>query len=258
MKNNYLIKSIIVLFTCAIIQSCGNEPDPVNIICLVDFSSSVNKATLKWYGTVIKEDVISSLGKNDKLTILPIDFGSQSGSKEIFYIDLGKKKFTNMFDSPTRKEEIESRRIKAYLEQMAGSFDSSFESSINSRDEYRHQTDIIGAIRQADKYYMNGSSNLIVIFSDMVQETENLDLTTILKNTKDFSPTIEKIDIGKLRKSDVMVITGEQSYGSESFNKMKTFWKMVFDKAGLKLLDYESAGRNFIPRQIDLYRTKSE
>lgn len=258
MKKTIIYKYITIIITSIIFVSCSNNTEPVNVICLVDFSSSVNKATLKWYGTVIKEDVISSLGKNDKLTILPIDFGSQSGSKEIFYVDLEKKKFTNMFDSPTRKDEIESRRIKAFLEKLAGSFDSSFESSINTRDEYKHQTDIIGAVRQADKYYMEGSNNLIVIFSDMVQETENLDLPTVLKTSKDFSQIVEKIDLGKLRKSDVMVITGEQSYGTESFNKMKTFWKLVFDKAGLKLLDYESAGRNFIPRQLELYRTKTD
>lgn len=253
------LRFVLSLLSGVFLLSCGSAPEPVNILCLVDFSSSVSKETLKWYGTVIKEDVISALGPSDKLIVLPIDFGSQSGSKEIFITDLGDKKFSNMFDSPTRKDDIVKRRLAAHLEKLSPAFDSSFNAAINSRDEYKHQTDIIGAVIQADKYYQKSSRNLIIVFSDMLQETENLDLPGVLNSSKDFQPVIEKIDISKLHNQDIMVITGEQpGFNSNFFNKLKKFWKLVFEKAGLNLLDFESAGRNFVPRQLELYRTQQE
>ena len=236
--------------------SCSEDKlPPTNIICLVDFSSSIDSNTFDWYRTVIKEDIVLNLGDGDKLLVLPVDFGSQVGSTEIFMAEINEDDLKKKFDSPTREKETIKRRLKTLIDTLAVTFDTSFNKAVVNRKKYEHQTDIIGAVQQADRYYLKDANNLILIFSDMVQESDKVNFIDEFETNKDIMKILDKLNIVKLNRFDVIVITGEQpEIQPERYKQMKIFWQAFFDKYGLNLIDYQSAGRNILIKQISEYK----
>ncbi|HED05318.1 MAG TPA: hypothetical protein ENI61_01380 [Ignavibacteria bacterium] len=248
---------ILIFLSVVTFASCSKSKinTSTNIITLVDFSKSIPPSTLDWYKEVIKNSIIANLGEKDKITVLPIDYGSQTSSSEIFISDFEKQHFRKEFDSPLQQKTIVKRRLKIYKDSIEVLFDSAFSKAKNDRVKYSLGTDIIGGFTQANKYFIPGQNNLIVTFSDMIQETEQLNLNKNLSTEKDINLLLKKIQFPNYNKLDVFIMTGEQpKIKIKKYKLLKKFWSSYFSKTNLNLIQYESGGENILVNKINSYK----
>jgi hypothetical protein len=235
--------------------SKSNSVECCNYVCLVDFSASIPPSTLAWYKDVIKNSIITNLGEKDKITVLPIDYGSQTSSSEIFTADLQKQSFRKEFDSPLRQDAVIKRRFKIYVDSIGILFGSAFNIAKEERTKFSGGTDIIGGLEQASKYFLPGQNNMIILFSDMVQETGQIDLYKYLSTGKDIDLLLKKAPFPNFNKSDVFIMTGEQpKIKIEKYQLLRKFWQNYFSKSNLNFIEYESGGENILVNKINSYK----
>lgn len=258
MKKTFLIISYcLMLFasSCDYKLPFFTSQKPVNVICLVDFSSSIPEQTIASYKDIIVQNVNKHLENNDKLLVLPIDYASQTSSTEIFAIDYSKHNFEKEFASPQQKEQLEKKALDSFKDSISKKIDSSFNNAVINRQQYSGGTDIIGALKECRKYILDNSINLIVILSDMIQETDKIKLPD-LKADKDIVNLVEKTDKVDLGTIDLLVLTGDQpGLPQTQFDKTKLFWSKYFDKCGLNLVDYSSGGRSVLSEKLAKYHS---
>jgi len=248
---------ILILLIAVTFYSCSKSKakENINIICLVDFSKSIPPKTLDWYKNVIKNTIIANLGEEDKITVLPIDYGSQTSSSEIFMADFSKQSFSKEFDSPLQQDKIVKRRMKIFVDSVVVLFGSAFEKAKSERSQFSQGTDVIGGFSQANKYFIQGENNLIIAFTDMIQETGQLDLYKNLSKEKDISFLLKKIPHQDFNKSDVFIMTGEQpNIKIEKYELLKKFWTNYLSSTNLNLIQYESGGDNILVNKINSYK----
>ena len=256
MRKYILYYSLLIALSAALF-SCSNSKiaKAANIICLVDFSKSIPPSTLDWYKSVIKNSIVANLGEKDKITVLPIDYGSQTSSTEIFIADFSKQSFRKQFDSPLQQEQIAKRRLNIFRDSMEVLFDSEFNAARAARTKFSQGTDIIGGFSQANKYFSPARNNLIVAFTDMIQETEQLNLFRNLSIERDIKTLIKKAPLPNFNRFDVFIMTGEQpNIKIEKYELLRKFWKSYFSKTNLNLLQYDSGGENLLADQINSYK----
>ncbi len=243
--------SVVTLASC----SKSKLPGSSNIICLVDFSKSIPPSTLDWYKDVIRNKIIATLGDRDKIIVLPIDYGSQTSSAEIFIADFSKQSFKKQFDSPLQQDRIAQRRLSIYKDSIEVLFDSAFSKARGERNKYSLGTDVIGGFSQANKYFIQGENNLIIAFTDMIQETGQLDLFKNLSKEKDIDLLLKKMTRQDFNKSDVFIMTGEQpNIKIEKYELLKKFWTNYLSSTNLSLIQYESGGENILVSKINSYK----
>ena len=261
MKVLYGIILISLLFfsiSCQKIKdSILSEEKQVSVICLVDFSNSIPETTVKDYKDVIKTNIFRNLSFKDKILILPIDKGSKTSSVEIFSLDFEKYNFEKELASPTQKEQVEKRGLELFKDSILIKFDSLFNLASQNRQQYNSGTDVIGALSECNKYLTEKSQNIIILFSDMIQETEKINLPQYTANVE-LDKLIEKTDAVKLTlNSDLIVLTGEQpGLSAKQYDLTKYFWTKYFQKCNLNLLDYSSGGRKVLSDKISDYHNK--
>lgn len=246
---------MLFISSCDIKWPFFTSENPVNIICLVDFSSSIPEQTISSYKDIITYSINKNLSNKDKLLVLPIDYASQTSSTEIFTIDYSKFNFEKEFASPQQKEQLEKKALDNFKDSISKKIDSSFNNAVINRQQYSGGTDIIGALKECRKYVLDNSINLIVILSDMIQETDKIKLPE-LKGEKDVINLVEKTDKVELGIIDVIVLTGDQPGLPQSqFDKTKMFWSKYFDKCGINLVDYSSGGRSVLTEKLAKYHS---
>jgi hypothetical protein len=232
---------ILALVSTSLFASCKEEK-PVNIICLVDFSKTIASSTVDWYGTTIQTNVISQMGFRDRLIVLPIDFGSQTASQELYKVDFSKNNYYNEY-AGTDADELEIVIHRDSVNSAIKKFAASFKNAPNSRGLFDKGTDIFGALQQAQKYIDTNANNIIIIFSDMLQYTNATSM-----NFEDNMNSIEEIekhmtlaDKADLNNSSILVLTGiQQNILPEKFNCVKSFWEQYFENCNGELIDYSS------------------
>ncbi len=89
MKNLQLV--IVGVITLTLI-SCKEEK-PKNIITLIDTSGTIDSNTIEWYRESIENCIMQKMGKKDRFMVLPIDFGSQTASQELYRVDFSKNNY---------------------------------------------------------------------------------------------------------------------------------------------------------------------
>jgi len=92
-------------------------------------------------------------------------------------------------------------------------------------------TDILSALGQAQTHFSRGTpgvgKNILVIFSDMVEETATLNLTKLLPKTVDNHYAKVKGMLPKL--SNVKVLAaGVHGVSPKTYEALETFWRKVF------------------------------
>ncbi len=197
------------------------------------------------------------MGLKDKIVILPIDYGSETSSTELFFADMSKKDFKREMDSPVQGDKPERRRFEICKDSTIKSFDSVFSKAKIERGKYALGTDIIGGLKQADKYFAGDQNNLLVIFSDMIQETEEINLTKQLRSESDLKIIFKRVSIPILKNAEVVVMTGDQpAVKINQYNLLRKFWEEYLSKAHLTLTEYQSGGTNILAEKILSYQKK--
>jgi len=253
---NYFLIVLFTLYGCKDVKqdfdSLFSEEKTKIIIVLVDFSKSIPGSTIDWYDKVIKEAILNSLQVNDKLFVLPVDKAAQTSGVEIASIILAKDKFSSVQDPPNQKQELIKRRISKFLDTLSVNFSKQFYSVKEQRYKYASETDIIGALKQAVKYFNEDTKNSIVILSDMKQQTEELDLEIYLPSKSDPLKLLQKTSPIDLRNANIFVLTGDQpKIGIKDFNWLKEFWTNYIERNKGKLVIYESGGVSLLKDKLN-------
>ena len=239
----YLLFVIIILIGCKEFEKVFNDEPPTIIITLVDFSKSIPESTINWYNQVITATLLPTLQVNDKLIVLPVDKAAQTSGIEIASIILAEESFSSVQDPPNQKQELIKRRIARFLDTVSVTFSNKFYEAKDQRSKYAVKTDIIGALKQATKYFNENAINSIVILSDMKQDTEEFNLENYLRSKPKPSALIDKISVTDLQNANIFILTGDQpNIGINDFNWLKDFWTVYFDRNNANLVSYESGG----------------
>lgn len=255
-------KTVIIIISLFLIIAAANsckyiqqEEKALNLICLVDFSGSLPESTVDWYGETIKGHVIRNLGYNDKITVLPIDYASQTGSLEILHKNFGTIEFSRDLDSPTMKAKLRQRRFKSYVDSLIPDFQEEFEEARSLREDYSRGTDILGALKQSGKYINKEDNNLILIFSDMVHESDAHNFNRELNSEKSRKRIIQRVEDVVLPNTKVFVLTGMlPDMKIEKYELLKKFWNEYFNINNMDLIQYSSGGRSILVEEIKSYK----
>lgn len=220
-----------------------DEKKDRRIVVLVDFSLSIPEATIDWYKDVISSHVLSSLQIDDRIIVLPVDKAAQTSGIELAVYDLNKDDFIYPQDPPNQKKELAERRVERYLDTLTVNFSNKFDKVRIERKEYALQTDIIGGLSQSLKYFKENTDNYIIILSDMLHDTKELNLEAYLSSKPEPLELIEKIDLIDMKTSKVFVLTGNQpSITINDYKWLKNFWFVFSEKNNANLVSYESGG----------------
>lgn len=236
-----------------------------NIICLVDFSNSLTQTQLLGYAEGIKT-ILYAMGPEDRLVVYPIDGGSITDRVAIVYEDfrnatntLGvtfknlnlpdsisppfKKKGEDALTATSRKK----KRLDGYLQVITPMIVKRLDSLKQVRRPYGRETDIFSAIysvkddmvKETSKSVLPGEVNVnyLVIFSDLVQESELANFNTrngIQRSQTEilFKQLREKNLLCNLQKAKVVVydsystsLVSESSMGKIN---VRNFWEQYF------------------------------
>jgi hypothetical protein len=232
----------------AFFQSC-TKAVPKNIVCLVDLSLSRDSTVLSWYRTVIIDNIMNHLGPQDRLTILPIDGNSETASTELLSIDLSKYRYGNEFAGLQQKE-IEAESLRDTIDREAARLDQSFNRAHNNRMQFRGGTDVLGAIRESIRYKASGYQNVLVIFSDMLQDGAGIHLEKDLQKSN-VAAVLEAVEQVDLTNTTVIVLTGWQNIEPERFALIRSFWQQYFDRCSAASLEFSSGAVSTILRHFE-------
>jgi len=246
---------LFILFSTLI--SCSDNVKTVNFIVLVDFSGSIPIETTEWYIKVIKQDVIQNQGPNSRIVVLPIDYASSTNSTELLSSDLTLESFEKNLDPPNLREKKMKKRLQAFVKNLQVQFDSILNDVRKTRAKYSKGTDIIGGLELAQRYSYTNDKNIVIIFSDMVNETEELNLNNF--NSKPSILTLLKKCPQVRGNYDIIVMTGEQpKIKIKEMKLLKEFWTKYFNKSQLNLIAYETSSRNILVRKLLEYQQQEE
>jgi len=239
----------VCLFGCAKEQAVI----PNNIIVAVDLSGSRDSLAQVRYRDLIETIVLPQLGMHDRITVLPIDNGSQTATQEIFAKNFGLNNYSNEF-AGFNSAENEQRWHQDSVAAAVREFDASFSAIIKDRAALRAGTDIMGALRVAKKYYVPAARNLLMCLSDMQQSSGGVEFAKPLAEEQ---PTGQRIQlpVTDLAGFDLIVVTGrEDNTDVNKYLAIETFWTRYFEYSKAHLVDYSSGST---AKVIEWFGTKS-
>lgn len=237
--NLFLLAAITAAFT-----TCQSKKEQAkNYIIPVDFSSSRDSSVIAWYKATIVTSILNKAGSKDKVIVLPVDRHSELWGQEIFKVDYGEYEYGNEH-AGLQREQIERKNFSDTVNSAASRFITLFEAAQLQRKGSANGTDILGSLRQCQKYLSADYQNVIVFLSDMEQSTEKGELDLERKDLSKLAldASIEKAERIDLDNCKIVVLTGPQVKTSPAnFNLVKGFWTDYFTKCKAQLIDYSSA-----------------
>lgn len=262
-----LNKLIVIILLTTLFGCAGTVEKRRNIICLIDFSGTINQKTLDTYTRILSKDVLLNLGKYDKLAILPIDEGAKTNPVYLGYFDLSSENFENSNDGLTHKEELEKKRVKEFLINKSDSLKTHLIEQKESRKMFTNYTDIVNAIGQVytklekneeisdGQEVWNGIvgettfdvENILIICSDMIHESKEINFRNSNSDRLKFFLTELKNSNRIVDLSNVAVfINGRTGSNNKTVENVEQFWKSYFREANANLKSYEFDSHNSI------------
>lgn len=243
LKNIIIIIAATIVFASCTHKKVAKEDLALNIICLVDFSKSIPAGTMNWYKQTIENNILINLQTSDRITVLPIDRGSETAAREILSADLYEFASGIKVDADNKMQEAEKREqaFADYINnKLVPSLNNGFDSFRISRQNMSDETDIIGALGVAGKYFRNDMRNVIVVFSDMIQYSDELKISKRETADKIESKCVN-ISIPEIKNGEVLILTGEQpAISSVQMNEVRSFWTNFLQKQNVQLIGYGS------------------
>ena len=243
---NLQINHILVLLmlsmgcsSCAKITGPASK-DGVNHVCYLDISSS-DTANLNLRLADLRDKLLTQLGPKDALLVMAIDKASLTAAIPLFKLDLATKRFDNPAFPPTIKGAMAEKAKVAFLDSVARSFVGTVKQGVVSRVANNQRSDILGAIRQAVQYVNPERFNRLYLLSDMLNDSEELNLDRLRKQGADLGKAMEAIPTLSLPYDEVLVFTGDNSrIKAEDFIRLHGCWKSFFQRCGVRVTAYTS------------------
>jgi hypothetical protein len=216
------------------------------------------------------------MGEKDRLIVLPIDEGAKTEAVKLVYEDLSNKKFSFHTDGYTHARDSLLMRLRKFSDKAGPEITSKLLREKIIREKYTIFTDIFSAVEQAatlleynqpDNFWkgferfitgkkMVVSTNIILLFSDMIQETPE----TNFAGPEGCTPDEARFTIDKLRAFNripnlhecKVFVNGRTGKSNQQVDNIKNFWSQYFKEAGSDLVAYDyDAGH-----EIDSYLTQ--
>jgi len=226
------------------LASCTADSGGTSLVALVDLSGSLPSSTVEFYADALAQDAWGHMSAQDQLTVLPIDGGAEQRSEVLFAADLAAQDFTRPDDGVARAEERQQARRQEYLNLEATRLRSALLTAASVRTTLRGGTDILGALHAAAARFPNDTTGrrVLVIFSDMIQESPELDIHSLARSGEAGAKVlVEQVSaagrVPPLAGIQVLIVgAGEtgtpQGDDAAYFRAVRSFWKQLFDRAG--------------------------
>lgn len=212
----------------------------VNSVCYVDISSS-DTANLNLRLVDLRDKLLTQLGPKDALLVMAIDKASLTAAIPLFELDLATKRFDNPAFPPTIKGAMAEKARAAFLDSVARSFVGTVKQGVVSRMANNQRTDILGALRQAVQYVKPERVNRLYVLSDMLNDSEELNLDKLRKQDADLKKVMESVPALNLPYEEVYVFTGDNStIKAADFAKLQACWSCYFQRCGIQPTAYTS------------------
>lgn len=261
------ITRVLPLFIVAVV-AIGCQPNIVerkNVIAMIDYSGTIKPETLNIYATTIADNVFGNLSQSDKMILIPIDEASKIEASQLLYHDLNQQGFDKDIRTVTERENVIKERLDKYKRENRDAVFNTVIEQKERRKQYTKLTDILSAIEQAalktehfeppssfDQFLdsVSGTSemkseNVILIFSDMIHESSDLNFLSLAFDEKLVNKTIADLKaqnrIPNLKGTKVFVC-GRTGKTNAMIDGIHSFWKRYFAEAhaDLKAYDYDS------------------
>jgi len=236
-----------------------------NLVCLIDYSASMSDEVVEGYMNVINNSVLANIGEYDRIVFLPIDAASKTRGAKIFYLDMSEQVFSLPTDGFVHSIDSTRKRILVYAATVGSRVSREIQRQRKLRRKFADLSDITGALEQAAQFvgranelaptmslasFFNGhkrvvSENVIIIFSDMIQESSEFTFAT----PRGVSPSeAEKIlDLLQSRNGipDLsgckIFVYGRTGRTNTQVENIENFWSQYFQTAhgDLRAYDYE-------------------
>ncbi len=236
----------------------------LNCICLIDYSGSLSEQTLQRYVDIISTEVFRQLGEKDRLVVLPIDEGAKMEAVKLVYEDLAGKQFSFQTDGYAHARDSVIMRLRNYSSQTGPTIAAQLMREKAQREKYTYYTDIFAALDQAatlverneatDSFwsgvdrFIRGkkkivSTNLIILFSDMIQESKGVTFA----GPEGCTPEQARSVLDSLRATNhipdlrgcTVFVNGRTGKTNVQVDNIQSFWSQYFKAAGANLASYE-------------------
>lgn len=235
----------------------------LNCICLIDYSGSLSEEALHRYVQIISSDVLRRIGERDRLVVLPIDEGAKTKAVKLVYDDLAEKKFSYTTDGYAHARDSLNLRLQQYAGRAGPEIASQLLREKLLRQNFTYLSDIFAALEQAagllerselDTFWdglrrfitgrkKTNSVNVILIFSDMIQESDE----TSFAREEGCTPELGNAVLGKLRawrripdlRGCVVFVNGRTGTSNLQVENIRNFWAQYFKEAGAELSAYD-------------------
>jgi hypothetical protein len=222
------------------LNSCERK-QVTTAICFIDLSSR-DIVTIQWYKETLKKHVLPNMPPNSRLVVLPIDYASQTGSKELFRVDFSKNTYGSEY-AGLQAAEIEAQQHHDSVSAAIRQFDQLFDAEWYYRLRLPEGTDVFGALKQCSKYASPEQRTVVIMLSDMLQYTDkkNMNFETYLNTAEEvghYLSVSQKVDLGGM---EVVVLTGlHRTMKTEKYSVIKAFWEKYFTECNGELVSYSS------------------
>ncbi len=258
------IAFIATLVTLTALSGCDTGTrQRLNCICLIDYSGSLSEQTLHRYVDIISSEVLRRLDESDRLTVIPIDEGAKTKAVKLVYDDLSERRFTYHTDGYAHAEDSLTKRLRIYADTMGPAIASELLRQKDLRLKYTYFSDIFSALEQAGglvereepetfwegvKRFVAGRkrvvpTNVIILFSDMIQESSDCSFAGPDGCTSEQAREIlDRLNayhhIPDLRDCLVFV-NGRTGKTNAQVESIQNFWAEYFKEAGARLEAYD-------------------
>lgn len=238
-----IFAGIFLLFLLS--MTACESPRRRNIVCLVDFSSSKNgDSRQQFYKKVIEDNILKNLAMTDRITILPLDAASITGSEEILVKDLSGEDFTPDMAPPMEEEKITAENFEKYKQQLISEFTLAFDRTAENRKSRNQGTDIFGLLSGLQNYLKPEADNHVIFLSDMMNYSKALNMEPSNKdfNDSNIEKAVNEVPQVNLKNTEILVLTGDQpDLPPAHFDLVQHFWTKYFEQNGARLTDFSSA-----------------
>jgi hypothetical protein len=235
----------------------------LNCICLIDYSGSLSEETVHQYVRTISSDVLGRMREKDRLVVLPIDEGAKTKAVKLVLDDFSEKQFSFHTDGYTHASDSLRLRLRQYAQAERPVVAATLLREKGVRQQFTYFTDIFAALQQAAELlernepetfwesvgrFVSGkkkvvSTNVIILFSDMMQESVETSFAGPEGCTAEQADSLlQKLrtsgGIPDLRGCRVFV-NGRTGKTNLQVDNIKNFWSSYFRESGVDLVAYD-------------------
>ena len=264
--------TLLIVCSCALLLlSCDNDVrHKRNLVCLIDYSASMNDEIIQGYMHVMEDNVLANIGEHDRLVVLPVDGASKTRASKIYYLDMQEHDFARAGDGFAHARDSVVARIRQYMHTVSLEIMAEIRRQRVARKQFANYSDLFSALHQAGSYVRHDTGspsqtytssflrsnttfvaeNVVIIFSDMKHESAEFTFATGHGCPPDrVEPILDALQkrngIPDLSGCTVFVY-GRTGKSNEEVENIQHFWEEYFREAHAFLAAYDYETDNVI------------